>query len=141
MEKVGRELHPSGFFAFINTCILFPVVLTPLLLIYPFETPIPAIYSSPTTLVGSSPKELLIVMVNRNGKNITPNGATIIHTLDRLLVVSDHTEIMDNLENIFGLKNVVDDVKPKKYSIKRTLNKQRRKINIIYFNQRHKYRK
>ncbi|MBR3091268.1 MAG: potassium/proton antiporter [Bacteroidetes bacterium] len=87
------------------------------------------------------PKELLIVMVNRNGKNITPNGATIIHTLDRLLVVSDHTEIMDNLENIFGLKNVVDDVKPKKYSIKRTLNKQRRKINIIYFNQRHKHRK
>lgn len=52
------------------------------------------------------PKELLIIMINRGENNITPNGATIIQPLDRLLVTSDKPKIMHDLKDIFGVQDL-----------------------------------
>ncbi len=41
------------------------------------------------------PKNAIIAMIKRNGKYITPNGSTVIHANDTLVVLSDHHEGLD----------------------------------------------
>ena len=61
-----------------------------------------------TTAAGKSimelglPKQALIVMIQRGGDNITPNGSTVLMSGDRLLVVAETIEVIKELKNIIG---------------------------------------
>lgn len=48
------------------------------------------------------PKQALIVMIQRDGVNITPNGSTILLSGDKLLVVAENRKVITELKNIIG---------------------------------------
>ncbi len=50
------------------------------------------------------PKAALIVLINRGGKYITPNGATIIEDNDHLLVMADDKASLMKFEEVLGIK-------------------------------------
>jgi len=49
------------------------------------------------------PKAALIVLINRKGKYITPNGATIIEENDHLLVMADDKFSLKKFEEVLGI--------------------------------------
>ena len=57
------------------------------------------------------PKEVLIVMIHRNGNTITPNGSTILHPLDKLLIVSDSRHSIEEVKKNLGGCEVLHKVK------------------------------
>jgi cell volume regulation protein A len=48
------------------------------------------------------PKGALIVLVNRNGKYIQPNGSTILEEGDHLLVLASNKEVLDEVSSTLG---------------------------------------
>lgn len=53
------------------------------------------------------PKEALIVLINRNGKFITPNGATVIELGDHLLVMFEGEATQLGIEQVLGNPKMV----------------------------------
>ncbi|MGK7391403.1 MAG: potassium/proton antiporter [Candidatus Cyclobacteriaceae bacterium M2_1C_046] len=49
------------------------------------------------------PRQALIVMIQRNGKYLTPNGSTVLEPKDRLLVLADSDETFDEVYNKLGI--------------------------------------
>ena len=64
-----------------------------------------------TATVGKSimelglPKQALIVMIQRGGTNITPNGSTILFPGDKLLVVAESMSVINELKKIIGFED------------------------------------
>lgn len=62
-----------------------------------------------STAVGKSlvelqfPKTTLIVLINRNGKFITPNGATVLEAGDKLFVMTDNDEELRKVSQALGI--------------------------------------
>lgn len=50
------------------------------------------------------PKTALIVLIKRKGKFITPNGSTIIYPGDKLLIMSDSRQALDDIYQCMELK-------------------------------------
>lgn len=48
------------------------------------------------------PKTTLIVLVNKGGKFITPNGATVLEAGDVLFVMTDHDEELEKVNQVWG---------------------------------------
>ncbi|SFU32489.1 cell volume regulation protein A [Pustulibacterium marinum] len=49
------------------------------------------------------PKNTLIVMVQRNGKYFSPNGATVLENGDRLMVMAQNENELDTIFKMFGV--------------------------------------
>ncbi|MDX5346809.1 MAG: cation:proton antiporter, partial [Hymenobacteraceae bacterium] len=49
------------------------------------------------------PKNSLIVLINRSGKYITPNGSTELETGDKLMIMVDDTEGVKEVEKVLGV--------------------------------------
>ncbi len=60
------------------------------------------------------PKEVLIVMIHRNNTTITPNGSTILQPLDKLLIVSDSHNSIEEAKRILGVCETIHKVKPQR---------------------------
>jgi cell volume regulation protein A len=50
------------------------------------------------------PPNALIVLINRNGKFITPNGSTVIQADDKLLVMTDNIIDLEKVNTCLGIK-------------------------------------
>lgn len=49
------------------------------------------------------PKTALVVLINRENKYITPNGSTVLHPGDRLLIMSEEKENVSQVNKALGL--------------------------------------
>lgn len=67
------------------------------------------------------PKQVLIVMVQRKGNNITPNGSTELLVGDKLLVVAENHNAIQELKKVIGFRS--EDKKVKKQLVEKPKNK------------------
>jgi potassium/hydrogen antiporter len=52
------------------------------------------------------PPNALIVLINREGKFITPNGSTVIQAGDKLLVMTNNVIDLEQVNSCLGIKSL-----------------------------------